>query len=361
MKKILLYLFALILSGCDSQLFSQIQTQTTMKECPQIPKETLIPENVKTISIDGQQVKESGIVQTGRAVGYSFIGKKNQQLSYLTTEGICMWIYSPDNEVITSTTLPQDGKYTAQITTLQGSKTFDIEIGLDVKATSPTTTASPTSSPASVATAPSSTTAKTPSAADLEKLNQEVFANISEAWTSTPVTAVSVYLVKVSQTGEILSYEAKSADATQNLNNTPLPKLVKSDVTQTPYTQFEVTFTPVGTLDLKPFQSTPIPSSYSFSHSNFPQVSCGDSRPNDPNAYPVRFYPVKIPYSEANLSKVRALFCTDALKRSNKKTNIAWIQVASFNDLEQARAFAKFVGTEINGAIVGEPNLLELK
>ncbi|CAC5343665.1 ABC transporter ATP-binding protein [Planktothrix rubescens] len=117
-------------------------------------------------------------------------------------------------------------------------------------ATTPTTTSSPSPSP--MATSPSSSTTATPSAADLEKLNQEVFANINEAWTSTPVTAVSVYLVKVSQTGEILSYEAKSADATQNLNNTPLPKLVKSDVTQTPYTQFEVTFTPVGTLDLKP-------------------------------------------------------------------------------------------------------------
>ncbi|WRH68830.1 MAG: hypothetical protein RSE13_12285 [Planktothrix sp. GU0601_MAG3] len=103
-----------------------------------------------------------------------------------------------------------------------------------------------------MATAPSSTTAKTPSAEDLEKLNQEVFSNINEAWTSTPVTAVSVYLVKVSQTGEILGYEAKSPDATENLNNTPLPQLVKSDATQTPYTQFEVTFTPVGTLDLKP-------------------------------------------------------------------------------------------------------------
>jgi hypothetical protein len=255
MKRIFFCLFSLILSSCDSQLFSKIQVQTTMKECPQIPNETLIPENVKTISIDGQQVKESGIVQTGRAVGYSFIGKKNQQLRYQTTEGICMWIYSPDNEVITNTTLPQDGKYTVQITTLQGSKTFGIEIGLDVKAAS-----------ASV----------------------------------------------------------------------PPPQPV-------------------------PVQSTPIPSSYSFSPSDFPQVSCGDSRPNDPNAYPVRFYPVKIPYTEPNLSKARALFCTDALKRSNKKTNIAWIQVASFNDLQRARAFAKFVGTEINGAIVGEPNLLELK
>jgi bicarbonate transport system ATP-binding protein len=116
-------------------------------------------------------------------------------------------------------------------------------------ATTPTT--SPTTPPTQTATA-SSSTATTPSPADLEKLNQEVFANINEAWTSTPVTAVSVYLVKVSQTGEILSYEAKSPDATENLNNTPLPKLVKSDVTQTPYTQFEVTFTPVGTLDLKP-------------------------------------------------------------------------------------------------------------
>lgn len=128
-------------------------------------------------------------------------------------------------------------------------------------ATEPTTTASPsvspspvaTTSPTESATSMSSTTA-TPSAEDLEQLNQEVFATINEAWTSTPVTAVSVYIVKVSRTGDILSYEAKSPDATQNVNNTPLPKLVKSDVTQTPYTQFEATFTPAGTLDLKSAQ-----------------------------------------------------------------------------------------------------------
>ncbi|CAD5924789.1 Bicarbonate transport ATP-binding protein CmpD [Planktothrix tepida] len=128
-------------------------------------------------------------------------------------------------------------------------------------ATAPTTTASPsvssspvaTTSPTESATSISSTTA-TPSAEDLEQLNQEVFATINQAWTNTPVTAVSVYLIKVSRTGDILSYEAKSPDATQNVNNTPLPKLVKSDVTQTPYTQFEATFTPVGTLDLKSAQ-----------------------------------------------------------------------------------------------------------
>ncbi|HEY9865316.1 MAG TPA: hypothetical protein V6D21_14175, partial [Candidatus Obscuribacterales bacterium] len=116
---------------------------------------------------------------------------------------------------------------------------------------SPTVAQTPTTPPTETAAATGSTTATTPSAADLEKLNENVFAQINEAWTNTPVTAVSVYLVKVSQTGEILSYEAKSPDATENLNNTPLPNLVKSDATQTPYTQFEVTFTPVGTLDLK--------------------------------------------------------------------------------------------------------------
>lgn len=127
-----------------------------------------------------------------------------------------------------------------------------------VTATSPTTTVSPvseaTSSPTDSTNVASSTTAATPSAQELEQLNEEVFATINESWTSTPVTAVSVYIVKVSRTGDILSYEAQSPDATQNVNNTPLPKLVKSDVTQTPYTQFEATFTPAGTLEIKPAQ-----------------------------------------------------------------------------------------------------------
>ncbi len=127
-----------------------------------------------------------------------------------------------------------------------------------VTATSPTATTSPASvatpSPTDSTTVASSTTALTPTTEEIKQLNEEVFATINESWTSTPVTAVSVYIVKVSRTGDILSYEAKSSDATQNVNNTPLPKLVKSDVTQTPYTQFEATFTPEGTLEIKSAQ-----------------------------------------------------------------------------------------------------------
>ncbi len=181
---------------------------------------------------------------------------------------------SPSPDSLASTTTPSSTTATSPTTTTSPSLTaspFPIATASptpesltsattspSVTATSPTTTASPVSegtfSPTDSTTVASSTTAATLSAGELEQLNETVFATINEAWTDTPVTAVSVYIVKVSRTGDILSYEAQSPDATQNVNNTPLPKLVKSDVTQTPYTQFEATFDPEGTLEIKPAQ-----------------------------------------------------------------------------------------------------------
>lgn len=97
-----------------------------------------------------------------------------------------------------------------------------------------------------------------------------------------------------------------------------------------------------------------------FSSSDFPKASCGDPLPTDADAYPVSFYPVFVPYSEANLDKARSLFCQDALKVLRKDTQEIAVQVSSFTDAEKSKNFANFIDSEISDAEVGQPTVRTL-
>lgn len=44
------------------------------------------------------------------------------------------------------------------------------------------------------------------------------------------------------------------------------------------------------------------------------QKSCGDTLPKDKQAYPVRFYPIFISYSDKNLKLAKKYFCEDAIE-----------------------------------------------
>ncbi|MFM5889552.1 MAG: IMS domain-containing protein, partial [Dolichospermum sp.] len=45
---------------------------------------------------------------------------------------LCIWIYSPDNEVISGGTLPKSGNYIIQVSAPKGSTTFDLNMSLGV-------------------------------------------------------------------------------------------------------------------------------------------------------------------------------------------------------------------------------------
>ena len=84
-------------------------------------------------------ITESGIVKQGQSVGYVFEGTEGQRLKYETDEDVCLWIYTPENELLNSTSLPKTGNYTIQVSVPKGSKTFEITMGLDVvEASNPT-------------------------------------------------------------------------------------------------------------------------------------------------------------------------------------------------------------------------------
>lgn len=97
-----------------------------------------------------------------------------------------------------------------------------------------------------------------PDTVDLEELNQIVYKHIDNAWTrlGTAVTAEVSYVITVTPDGAIADYEPLSADASDNVENTPLPSLVESDSifvkTGDRTVKFEAIFTDTGTLEVKP-------------------------------------------------------------------------------------------------------------
>ncbi|MEP0884636.1 DUF4367 domain-containing protein [Trichocoleus sp. ST-U3] len=98
-----------------------------------------------------------------------------------------------------------------------------------------------------------------------------------------------------------------------------------------------------------------------FDSVSFPQESCGDNPPNDPKAYPVKFYPVFIDYNENNFKTVTSMYCRDALKKLRKETGKEAIQVSSFLSFERANQFNFFLQDKLGSGEVGDPILSKAK
>jgi hypothetical protein len=247
MKK-LFFLMLFLISGCDyiSQFTSNLNP-TPLEDCNQTADILLASENIEPLNFNNEEITKSGIARQKQAIGYIFQGESGQKLNYQTDDNICILIYTPDNQILTSKELPKTGQYIIQLHAVKGSQTFEIKLRLESK-----------EQPIAV----------TPS---------------------------------------------------------PPPRTTKT---------------------------------YQFSFSNFPKNTCGDQKPNDPNAYPIKFYPVNIPYSESNLSQAKSLFCRDSFQKRHPTTREKIIQMSSFLEQEKAQAFADFVSQKISGASVGEPTTI---
>ena len=97
-----------------------------------------------------------------------------------------------------------------------------------------------------------------------------------------------------------------------------------------------------------------------ISRSNFPKASCGDPLPTNPNDYPVDFYPVYLPDSEANLQLARR-FCQDALSKRRKDTGTIAVQVSSFTSKQKAIEFRDILNSETTGSNVGPATRIQNK
>ncbi|MDY7008305.1 MAG: hypothetical protein SWX82_31360 [Cyanobacteriota bacterium] len=96
--------------------------------CPDTPLGSLA--NPEAINIDGQAVEKTGRISSDNDIGFLFEGKKGQTLSYSYNDRLCVWIYTPDNKLLSGVELPVSGNYAVHLASLKGTTTFEIEMKL---------------------------------------------------------------------------------------------------------------------------------------------------------------------------------------------------------------------------------------
>lgn len=172
MKHLLFIPILLLAASCSIdnvlQQFIETASSSTSTECPTKPGNniSLSSDKVKEIALDGQVVNESGQVNMTQSVGFSFEAEAGQKLSYKTNDDLCIWTYTPENNILNGTDITTDGKHTIQIAARQGSTTFDLEIGLNAPQSS---------------LLPSSST-PSPSQSNTPKLTQQEAKEIVQQW-----------------------------------------------------------------------------------------------------------------------------------------------------------------------------------
>jgi len=121
----------------------------------------------------------------------------------------------------------------------------------------PTPTAVSTPTPAALLTTTPATEEKPETISDpakLSELKQKLFDSINQAWQTSPTfTEDLIYRVKVTPDGTLAAFEPTSSAAKDFVKETPLQSLVKSggNVETVPVADFEVLFSPTGTLEIK--------------------------------------------------------------------------------------------------------------
>lgn len=178
MKKLSLYLILLTLYGCPTDIGTiSGPSNPDSGECPEEPDVVLDRKNVQEVTLNSQMITESEILKQGQSRGYVFEGKEGQRLKYETNDDICLWIYTPENQLLNSTSLPKTGKYTIQVSVPKGSKTFEIAMGLDVvEASNPTSNSSSNNNSPSSPSEPISESDAVALVRNWQKAKRKIFA-----------------------------------------------------------------------------------------------------------------------------------------------------------------------------------------
>ncbi|PNW27009.1 UNVERIFIED_CONTAM: hypothetical protein BEN50_21460, partial [Euhalothece sp. KZN 001] len=113
----------------NSETVQVDETKESDRGCPEKPGK-LEASNVEKVSLDGNETTVSGQLTADEALGYAFEGKEEQKLSYSTDDEFCMWVLTPNNDVLEGLELPTDGSYIVQIAIPKGAKTFELAMEL---------------------------------------------------------------------------------------------------------------------------------------------------------------------------------------------------------------------------------------
>jgi hypothetical protein len=150
-KKIIVYSTCLSIIGCqaiENPLANVSSNAISSSGCAEKPTVSLSGKDVETVALNESTITKSGQVSASKNIGYTFTAITGQKLSYSTDADICIWVFTPDNEIIKGGELPKNGKYVIQVAAPQGAKTFDLKMSLGLLETaSSTPTASPTNNP----------------------------------------------------------------------------------------------------------------------------------------------------------------------------------------------------------------------
>lgn len=130
MKNILLSLVVLPVLGCSTGIGNPLNSALPNSDkCPDKPTQTLQANNVKPVTLPA---KLSDTASQEIQIGYIFEAQAGQKLNVNNIDNLCVWIYSPENQLLSLTDLQlsKTGKYTVQVSSSTGAKKFDIDINI---------------------------------------------------------------------------------------------------------------------------------------------------------------------------------------------------------------------------------------
>ena len=181
LKKLIVYSTCLSLIGCqtiENPLTNVSSNAISSSGCAEKPMVSLSGKDVETVALNESTITKSGQVSASKNIGYTFTATTGQKLSYSTDADVCLWVFSPDNEILKGGELSKNGKYVIQVAAPQGAKTFDLKMSLGVLETaSSTPTASPTNNPENT---PENTSENNNSQSSLENDNLQPENDISQ-------------------------------------------------------------------------------------------------------------------------------------------------------------------------------------
>ncbi|MDM3843640.1 MAG: ARC6/PARC6 family protein [Aphanizomenon gracile PMC638.10] len=151
LKKLIVYSTCLSLIGCqtiENPLTNVSSNAISSSGCAEKPVVSLSEKDVETVALNESTITKSGQVSASKNIGYTFTATTGQKLSYSTDADVCLWVFSPDNEILKGGELSKNGKYIIQVAAPQGAKTFDLKMSLGVLETAASTpTVSTTDTP----------------------------------------------------------------------------------------------------------------------------------------------------------------------------------------------------------------------
>ncbi|WP_228039464.1 ARC6/PARC6 family protein [Dolichospermum sp. LEGE 00240] len=151
LKKLIVYSSCLSIIGCqtiENPLTNVSSNAISSSGCAEKPVVSLSEKDVETVALNESTITKSGQVSASKNIGYTFTATTGQKLSYSTDADVCLWVFSPDNEILKGGELSKNGKYIIQVAAPQGAKTFDLKMSLGVLETAASTpTVSTTDTP----------------------------------------------------------------------------------------------------------------------------------------------------------------------------------------------------------------------